>query len=60
MLQGTTEHIQTHTTKNRRCREKAIWGNYRAEETFEDRWSAEGEEKREPLFISKKEKEKQF
>lgn len=51
MSQGTTEHVQTHTTENRRCRKKAVWGNCRAAETFADRWSAEGEEKGNPPFI---------
>lgn len=36
MSQGTTEHVQTGTTEDRRCREKAVWGNCRAAETFTD------------------------
>lgn len=36
MSQGTTEHVQTGMTEDRRCRKKAVWGNCRAAEIFTD------------------------
>lgn len=36
MSQGTIDHVQTGMTEDRRCKEKAIWGNCRVAETFAD------------------------
>ena len=60
MSQGTTEHVQTGMTEDRRCREKAIWGNCRAAETFADDQLREWRKGILPLPSEKEKEKKKF
>lgn len=60
MSQGTTDHVQTGTTEDRRCRKKAGLGNCRAAKILTDVQLRERRKGIIPLPSEKEEEEKKF